>query len=140
MSTDDSYLGTVVDAEMIVLNSGKEAICIGFEIEGKGRLTWTGYFHTDPALEFTEKALKTLEFDLRERDYNFDACCSEIIGRKASLVLEEREYNDNKYLRIRYVNSVKGGGAQEMSSDQANALSQRLRGEDVSANGEGVPF
>ena len=124
MPDEPTFPGVVVDARMIVANSGNEAIVITFDIEGKGKMKWTGYWHTESSRAFTERTLKKLGFDLKARNHDLDACCKEILGRKALCVIESHEYNGKKEWRVKY---IEWPGSKDLSPEEVQKLSERLR-------------
>lgn len=137
---DERKNGKVQSCALGRTQSGKDQLCIMFQCEDGELAPYYQLFESDQNLEFFEKVMKTLGWDPNAHGWRVEELhqSEEILGREASLLIEEDEYNGKKRRRVKYVNDPKGGtGLKEVMSPQDVAtFGARLR---ARVTGQAVP-
>jgi len=133
MLQDGAYRAVPVSAVLGRADTGKEQICVQFQVatdDGPTEtITWYGYF-TDATFERTIEALRycgwrgndLLEFlSGRQLPAGFD--------QEVQIVIESQEYNGKWSPRVRWVNSGSGIGVKNaLSEEEGRAFSARMKG------------
>jgi hypothetical protein len=120
-----AHSATVVESYLSNTSKGTPCLKIVFEVEGEGRVTWTGFF-TDRAVEQARKALSALGFDLAEAGFDLARINGTrlLVGRPASIVVEEEDDEKGRtWTRVRWVNKP----VEKLGDDDVAALSAHLR-------------
>ena len=131
------YDATVADIVLGRVND-KDQVAIQFHIPEEDATIWAYQFLTDAALPMTEKALKAMGWDPIQNGWGVAALAREkpVIGNPVSIVLEWDEYNDERRLRVKWINAPGSGGVKDEIPDQEldsfeQAFHQRLRASGV---------
>ena len=143
MSDDDRKNGKVVSTALGRTAAGKPQFCVTFDCEpdkvtGKVERVSRYFFfeHDDPEIlakwdEQIVKEMKVLGWDVTANGWKFSPLheTDVLVGREASLVIEESEYNGRTTRKVRWINDPKGGGAMKevMSKQDASTFDARLR-------------
>ena len=117
--------------------TGKEQLAITFEDEEGNRITWYGYF-TEKTIDRTMETLAILGWDAEKYDHRIASLHDTdiLVGAEAEIVVEAEEYEGRTRHKVRWVNAVGAGGAQDpLSAGEAADFSERMRAAFITAKG-----
>lgn len=117
----------VTGSQMGTTQTGKEQLVISFETDDEKNKKISKYlFFTDKSMDISLKALVALGWKPEDHDYNITLLngTDVLVGREATLVLENEEYNGKTTTKVVFVNSK---APPPMDAASAEAFGNTLR-------------
>jgi len=142
MSGEVRTAATVIDAQIGVVGQNEiPCLVVSFKTnDSRFQTIAAKIFFTPAAEKQAAKSLTALGWNPEANNWNIDALISTnaLIGRDASLVVEEQEYNGNLRWEVKWINSTTGSILKKVfGSEERKALSEQIRARNAPAANTG---
>lgn len=131
------FEAVVLDHDAGVTDNGKDQIAISFgfkDAKGCDRIVWSYLYFTEATLESEYGplyALKNLGWDPDENGWAVEQLARKtaanpkggvLVGRKASITIEDEEYEGKHRAKIAWINAPGGGGVKQRAETHPDGL------------------
>lgn len=131
------FEAVVVDHDAGVTENGKDQVAISFsfkDAKGADRIVWAYLYFTEATLgnEYGPiYALKNLGWDLDENGWAVECLARKttanpkggvLVGKKASITIEDEEYEGKHRAKVAWINAPGGGGVKQRAETHPDGL------------------
>ena len=116
------HVATITECKMAMTGGdvAKEQLALKWKFESGATMWSFNFFSSNKAFEITGKALKAIGWDPDKNGWRLNEIngTDVLVGKQATVVLEDEEYNGKSVRKIRWINDLNGGGPARVMSPE----------------------